>query len=59
MEFKLDDVVIDDLTDKPHTITEIRSDRHGNMCYRIDSDYLDGLRYPWELTEPEVLDDIN
>jgi hypothetical protein len=46
--------VIDDLTHNIRTITRIDFDAQGNMGIYLDDDYLDGGRFPWEISECPV-----
>lgn len=48
---KVGDKVLDDLTRKEHIIVKITEDKFGNKGIWIDSDYLEGGRHPWEITE--------
>jgi len=61
--FVVDEIVIDDLTQESHRVLGIsyengRCEDKKVSCYHcwgiwIDSDYLGGARYPWELTKIE------
>jgi hypothetical protein len=43
---KIGDRVMDDLTEEEHTIIEII----GNDGFKVDSEYLEGYRFGWEIT---------
>lgn len=42
--------VWDDLTRQPAVVVGFMMDQYGNVGYRIDSEYLDGYRFPWEIS---------
>ena len=46
---KIGDTVMDSLTEKVSVILEELTEPNGNKGYRIDSDYLKGYRFPWEI----------
>jgi hypothetical protein len=50
---KIGDKVIDDLTKEETTIVELSTDKFGNTGVKVDSNYLEGWRHPWEVTEQE------
>lgn len=55
MKFEVGMKVYDDLTGKQATIVYICIDRYKNWeiksGLKLDNDYLDGYRFPWEVTE--------
>jgi len=53
MKFQVGDRVFDELTCKPALIIEIvgKQIEYTSEMYKIDNDYLDGLRYETELKE--------
>ena len=63
LSFKFDDgarailapgsIVFDDLTWKNTRIKKIMKDEIGNEGIWLDDPYLDGLRFPWEISSPE------
>ena len=55
INLKVGDKVYDDLTREIHTVTDIKYDKNGKG-YWLDSPYLDGARFVWELSPPP--DDI-
>lgn len=53
-KFKVGDKVFDDLTFTEVTIVETLNSRKDSKIvngYVVDNDYLDGVRYLWELSE--------
>jgi len=52
INLKVGDKVYDDLTREIHTVTDIRYDNDGNAGYWLDSPYLDGARFGWEISRP-------
>lgn len=53
INLKVGDKVYDDLTREIHTVTDIKYDKDGNLGYWLDSPYLDGARFGWEISSPE------
>lgn len=53
MNFKVGQVVRDDLTGKRVTIQRINISTNGSVGLWVDSEYLDGGRHPWEVTTEE------
>lgn len=47
------EVVWDDLTGSNRRILRVEADEHGNVGYWLESDYLGGGRYPWEISPPK------
>jgi hypothetical protein len=47
---KQGDIVWDDLTATKTTIIRVATDKQGNIGVWVDNNYLDGARYPWEVT---------
>ena len=56
-QFRIGDSVFDDLTGEETTVVDVWEDPDGNLSVQVDSDYLDGLRHPWELTPVEGLNE--
>lgn len=48
--YKEGELVFDELTKSEAYILKINYDNYGNMRVWLDSNYLDGFRYPWEVT---------
>lgn len=59
IEFKVGDLVYDDLTGKIVKLLEINVDKYNKIGYKVDSDWLEGLRHPWEITNPSDFDKID
>lgn len=53
MNFKVGDLVKDDLTRTVATIVKIDISPDGIVGIWLDNDYLEGGRHPWEVTELE------
>ena len=51
VSFKVGDYAWDDLTKCIVEILKVDVDKNGNIGYFVNSDYLNGGRHPWELTE--------
>lgn len=54
MNLKVGDIVTDDLTQTRVKITKITQDDEGNVGIWVDNNYLEGGRYPWEITTNET-----
>lgn len=53
IKLEVGSIVFDDLTFEDSVIVEILVGKNGNVGYVLDSDYLEGRRYPWEITLKE------
>lgn len=49
------EIVWDDLMRKNATIVKKERDKDGNLGYWLDSDWLDGGRFPWEISVPREI----
>ncbi len=49
-EVKVGDLVWDDLLGSNAVIVKLGRDKHGNLGIWVDNDYLDGARFPWEIS---------
>lgn len=60
IEIKVGDMVSDDLTNTKAKVIEIipRALPHYLPLYRIDSEYLDGIREAWEIWTDEQLKEL-
>lgn len=52
MILNVGDIVTDDLTGLKSVIIGVIIDTNCNIGYRLDNEYLDGLRFPWEISSP-------
>jgi hypothetical protein len=54
------DEVLDDLTKTVCKIKKVSLDKDGNVGYWLDNEYVDGGRFPWEISPtPDQLANID
>jgi len=46
------DLVLDTLTKTNCKVVSLSHDEYGNRAIWVESDYLDGGRFPWEIDQP-------
>lgn len=49
-DLKIGQKVFDDLTGKQTVIVSLDTDRCGNVKVSVESEYLEGARFPWEVS---------
>ena len=54
LQAEVGETVWDDLTKKNCVILMKEWDEHGNLGYWLESEWLDGGRFPWEISPPRL-----